>query len=414
LLLALLGLDDQTLAIAAAAVRSGRHRVALVCDLPAGGIKRLEAEGVYGAEAAPWESLMVGGRFEAVVVASAESDAGEDQRTEQLRKLVQESVPLLLAHPVLNSMLACYEIDMIRRESHCIVLPFLPARCDPAIQRLGQLLRDPEQSPVGRIEQVVFERAATDRSRRAVLSHFARDVDLIRLITGDVLRVGALGSSASETAYANLTVQMSGEGPAVIRWSILPVNADSGEYSGGWLRIIATKDRLEIAPPGSDSSRGARVAELADEADEHGEGSEGAIVGGSEWDASLAVLEQLAQAIEGGEIFPDWSEAIRDIELTEAIPRSLARGRTIDVQHEQPTEEGTFKGLMTSLGCGLLLVGLGLVVVMAMLDAVARANNWRALSAVLRPWPWVLCGVFGVFLAFQVLLRLTKREDGEE
>ena len=54
-------------------------------------------------------------------------------------------MPLLVAHPVLNSMLACYEIDMIRRESRCIVLPYLPARLDPAIRRLGQLLRDPER-----------------------------------------------------------------------------------------------------------------------------------------------------------------------------------------------------------------------------------------------------------------------------
>ena len=98
-------------------------------------------------------------------------------------------------------------------------------------------------------------------------------------------------------------------------------------------------------------------------------------------------MERIAQAIERREAGPDWTEAIRDIELAEAIPRSLVRGRTIEVQHEQPTEEGTFKGLMTSLGCGLLLIGLGVIVVLAMLDAVARANNWRALAAVLRPWP---------------------------
>ena len=244
MLLALLGLDDQTLAIAAAAVRGGGHRVAIVCDLPPGGIKRLADAGIGGVETAPWESLMVSGRFDAVVVASATDDAGEELRTEQLRKLVQEGVPLLLAHPVLNSMLACYEIDMIRRESHCIIVPYLPARRDPAIQHLSQLLRDPERSPIGKIEQVVFERAANDRSRRAVLSHFARDVDLIRAIAGDVLRVGALGSvgsSGSEAAYANLTVQMSGDGPAVIRWSIGPVNDESGDYSGGWLKVIAPR-----------------------------------------------------------------------------------------------------------------------------------------------------------------------------
>jgi predicted dehydrogenase len=396
LLLALLGLDDQTLAIAAAAVRSGRHRIAMVCALPPNGLDRLAAEGISAVEAAPWESLMVGGKFDAVVVASADDEAVEELRTEQLRKLVQEGVPLLTAHPVLSSMLACYEIDMIRRESQCILLPYLPARWDPAIARLFQLLRDPEQSPIGAIEQVVFERADKDRSRRAVLSHFARDVDVIRAIAGEVTRIGALGSPATspfgapstrtdashaQSGYANLTVQMSGEGSTVIRWSIGPVDDDPG----GWLKIIGTKDRLEMAPPGE----GLAEPQIAE----------------------LAALVQLEHAIEQRLTVPDFTFAIRDIELAEAIPRSLARGRTIEVQHEQPTEEGTFKGLMTSLGCGLLLVGLTAIVVLAMLDAVARANNWRTLSAVLRPWPWVLCGVFGVFLAMQVLLRLTKRGE---
>ena len=400
MLLALLGLDDQTLAIAAAAGRGAGHRVALACDLPPDGIARLAAVGISGFETAPWESLMIGGRFDAVVIASAIDDAEEELRTEQLRKLVQEGVPMLVAHPVLNSMLGCYEIDMIRRESQCIMLPYLPARWDPEVRRLFQALRDPAQSPIGAIEQVVFERSAKDRSRRAVLSHFARDVDLIRSIAGEVMRVGALGGSGSQAGYANLTVQMSGEGPAVIRWSIGPV----GDFAGGRLKVIGTKDRFELSPPGDEIANPPAIAELTDEAAEDFEDA---------WDAPTAALEQLSLAIEHRTAIPDFSVAIRDIELAEAIPRSLVRGRTIEVQHEQPTEEGTFKGLMTSLGCGLLLMGLLLVVAMAVLDFVARANNWRTLSAILRSWPWVLCAVFGVFLAFQVLLRLTRRRDGD-
>ena len=155
-----------------------------------------------------------------------------------------------------------------------------------------------------------------------------------------------------------------------------------------------------MTPPGEESGA------APDDAEEPGVPADAA------QKAPLAALSQLELALERREAMPDWTEAIRDIELAEAIPRSLVRGRTIEVQHEQPTEEGTFKGLMTSLGCGLLLIGLGAIVVLAILDAVAQANNWRAFAAVLRPWPLVMCGVFGVFLAFQVLLRLTKREDG--
>jgi hypothetical protein len=240
-----------------------------------------------------------------------------------------------------------------------------------------------------------------DRSRRAVLSHFARDVDVIRSLVGDVLRVGALGSSSADAAYANLTVQMSGEGPEVIRWSIGPIT--SGGNPGGWLKLIGTKTSLELPQPGDETACLQHVAESVEGADDN-----------APWDARIAALDQLAHAIELRDAGPNWPEAIRDIELAEAIPRSLVRGRTIEVQHEQPTEAGTFKGLMTSLGCGLLLTGLGVILVLAMLDAVARANNWRAFAAFLRPWPWVMSAVFGVFLVFQLLLRLTKRDDGRD
>ena len=191
-------------------------------------------------------------------------------RTEQLRKLVQEAVPLLVAHPVLNSVLACYEIDMIRRESHGIIVPYLPARLSPTIVRLGQLLSNSGESPIGEIEQIVFERTAKDRSRRAVLSHFARDVDLIRVLGGEVIRIRALGSPNPQTAYANLTVQMSGDSPTVIRWSILPpadysatANAETKSPSTGLLKIVGRKDRLEIVPP-DEESPSLPITELAD------------------------------------------------------------------------------------------------------------------------------------------------------
>jgi predicted dehydrogenase len=376
--LALLGLDDQTLAITVAAIADSRHRIELVSDLPAEAAVRLKAAGIGGTKAVPWESLLVGGACDAVVVASAPDESAEDLRTEQLRKLVQEGVPLLVAHPVLSSVLDCYEIDMIRRESGALVLPYLPARFNAGIARLRDALGDAEHSPLGMIEQIVFERTASDRTRRAVLAHFARDVDWIRAITGDVVRIGALGSPDPHTAYANLTVQMSGESSAVIRWSILPGNDNVGR-----LKIVGTKDQLEISPSAADLPDAFAAdfpinpasAEPADVEPEVREPS-----------AALVALERLQQAIARREQPAEWSEAIRDVELADAIPRSLARGRTIEVHHEQPTEEGTFKGLMTSLGCGLLLIGLGLVIVLAMpWRTRIIGKGWRQFCG---PGPW--------------------------
>ena len=43
------------------------------------------------------------------------------------------------------------------------------------------------------------------------------------------------------------------------------------------------------------------------------------------------------------------------MELSEAVVRSLRRGRTIDLHYEAISEEASFKSIMTSTGCVLLL-----------------------------------------------------------
>ena len=71
----------------------------------------------------------------------------------------------------------------------------------------------------------------------------------------------------------------------------------------------------------------------------------------------------------------------RTVELAETIDTSLARGRTIDLHREDFTDIGTFKGTMTSLGCGLLMVGLALTVFVAVAGGVAAQMGWNQLAA---------------------------------
>ncbi len=49
------------------------------------------------------------------------------------------------------------------------------------------------------------------------------------------------------------------------------------------------------------------------------------------------------------------------MELTEATVRSLRRGRTVDLHYEAITEESTFKSVMTSTGCVIILIALFIV-----------------------------------------------------
>ncbi len=70
-----------------------------------------------------------------------------------------------------------------------------------------------------------------------MLTAFARDVDVIRGVAGDMTRLGAMAAGHKSESYAGLGVQMSGPGAVVARWSVGPADAR------GAARLTALGDR---------------------------------------------------------------------------------------------------------------------------------------------------------------------------
>jgi hypothetical protein len=108
-----------------------------------------------------------------------------------------------------------------------------------------------------------------------------------------------------------------------------------------------------------------------------------------------------------------WADASRAIELAETVPRSLVKGRAIDLHREEFSEIGTFKGTMASLGCAIVLGALFVLVVAAVLGVVAsqmRQEGQELQRGLLRTlvgaWPFMVLAVMVLFLAIQVLPAL--------
>ena len=79
----------------------------------------------------------------------------------------------------------------------------------------------------------------------------------------------------------------------------------------------------------------------------------------------------------------------------------------IDVHDQQLTEQMAFKGTMSALGCGLLMV----------LPPVLIAAGWFAEKAGLpfaNYWAHALLALLAVFLAFQLLPRLLLNPTASE
>lgn len=329
-----------------------------------------------------WESLLDLQQFDAVVVARADD---EDRRSEQLRKLIQAEVPVLVSHPVVDSMLVYYELDMIRRETHSSVVPNLPLRRHPAVRGLAQIVAQAEASPIGKVEQVVIERSVAEPIKAAVSRQFARDVDVLRAIAGDMTRLGAMAGSTGEAAYASLGVQMSGPLGVAARWSVTPGQSDQGAR----LTLVGTRGKAVTTIAGDAPTQIELVSDGRSQSMPCGP-----------WNAAEASLDALAEAL-AGPTEPDWVDAARSVELTETISRSLAKGRTIELHFEEYTEQGTFKGTMTSLGCGLLVLGMLLLGVVAIGEQAGVPYT--------KYWPYLLLGAFGFFLLLQLLMLVFSK-----
>ena len=391
--IALLGVDDEALELARWAVLAEGHELVAAYDVGSrsADVAALAPDVVLGDN---WESLVLGTQADAVIVSRGQAGladetgiADDERRGEQLRKLAQAAVPMLVVCPACEAIVG-FEVEMIRRDSGGIIVPYVPGQSQPELAELSTWITDSELSPIGPIEQVLLEREQADRSRAAVLVQFARDAALLRTLIGTIQSVSAsgpplkvghdpLGPKPKELpALANLSVAVSGEREVVARWSVGP---PASAVESGRLILIGQRGRATLHMP-----RGGSWSLELGGAATNGRGSHP-----SHSDPKIA-LGELQEAIAGRFASGDaWLAACRDQEAAEAIDRSLARGRTIELFGEEHTEEESFKGIMAMGGCLLLLGALGVVFVATIVEglrlpcatgpcgAIGRSTCWR-------------------------------------
>jgi myo-inositol 2-dehydrogenase/D-chiro-inositol 1-dehydrogenase len=390
--LALLGLDDDVIAVAKVAAANGAYHVGpIACSAEQLQIARRELPDIEWLS--NWEALLDRSSADAVLVARADN---EDLLTEQLRKLVQAGMPVLVSHPVGLSMLAGYELEMVRSEASGVIMPNVPHWHAEPVRLLSELIQQGDASEIGQLEQVTLERSLSDRSRSSVLQWFGRDVDLLRMLCGEIHRVSAMGRTP-QGDYANVGVQMAAESGLIIRWSAGPVE----DVAGSRLVLIGSRGKAILHIPQHQQPWQLQIRSQ-DEVHTQEFGSD---------DIVLAALACLKHADGPPTRCPRWSDAAKSIELTGAVERSLARGRTVEMNLDEQTEAGTFKGLMTSVGCGLLIGGLLLIGASAVGHRLAVAAGLHQIANLLEKWPYLLLALLAIFLLLQALLRITQPTD---
>jgi hypothetical protein len=378
--IATVGADAQIESLVAAA-RQGGHVVREAADVAAG---------------TPSE-LLDGAACDAVAVGTRDWSPA---RAELVRLLVQTGRTLVLAHPLEPSMLWAYELEMIARDSGAVLVPFLPDRLHPFIDWLAGEIQAAVAGAGSRgpLESVRFERTLADRSRASVLAALARDVDLIRVLVGEPGRLGTLGSADAEAAWPTLAVGFTGPDQVPVRWQVAP-----GPAPGLRITLQHARGSVEVTAPDDDTPWTWSGPPPATLPFDRGAAILG-VLNGSAARPAAAADPSLPPA--------RWADAARAIDLAEAVPRSLARGRAIDLHQEEFSELGTFRGTMASLGCGLVLLALVVLLAATLVGGIASELDWEFGAAIAGAWPMVVLAALVAFLVLQVLPTLAGVDRG--
>jgi len=416
--IALLGIDDEAVALVREIARDSAHRLQFFA--PA--IDNSAADKEVAAAIAEvrvlcpqaelvdhWERLLAPGICDAVVVAGPRGFA---ERFEQLRRFVQERIPVFATHPPSMALIEAYELEMVRQEVDAPLWSLLVVKDDFDMWygKEYPLVEVPEiaQAPLV-LKNLLCERYVSKRTREGVLGALARDIDFIRDLCGEISQVATLSGHEATTQgsrrdWTGLTVELQTAWAGVVRWSAEP----AGTWSG-----------LRVRTSGEDCSHTVAIREKPEGAEiEYTVSRQWQPDVTAQWRSSGYRLSMIAgrttHALAGFKTHSNWTETIRTLELVEAVEKSLRKGRTISVGVEGRTESDAFKGTMASVGCVLLIVGLLVVIGSAVMLKIAEKVGNQALVNIFKWWPALLVGIFGVFLVLQLLRFIIPKTPTDE
>lgn len=423
---ALLGDHPDGLDMARALNETGRHELAVYSG-PSAGEETLRRWGLKVARVGDLEEVLADPALDLVLVASSHA-----LRPGQLRRALQSERHVFCLHPADLTPDLGYEAALMAQDTRKILLPLMPEALHPAFRRLAELVRGqhlPALSAAAheRVEQASGRPHSVNSGPRTLvraprtgpscqlgmpqLLTFQRCLpgplteevtdrpaglpgwDVLRLVGGDVAEVMAL--SATEELERDRPLLLTGRflSGLLFQGSLLPgrrepsltfhVQGSQGEvrleFPGGWpgearltYRDLEGSEQSEDWPPLNP------------------------------WPALVEVLERtlarkdrnLSGAREEKGL--TWQNAIRALELDDAARRSVARRRASTLDYQEVTEEATFKGAMTLMGCGLLWTSLLLLIL-----------------SILVPWlGWLILPVFGIFLIMQALGWVVPHKAG--
>jgi predicted dehydrogenase len=380
---ALLGNHPDGLEMAVALVASGRHQLVVTTQTP-------PADHPLGSlfanvpRQSDLEEVLADPAVEAVIVAG-----DVDVRPKQLRRALQAERHVLCVHPPDDSPALAHEAAMLREDNRVVLLPLLSTGLHPAIRCLAILIEQPGTSPtpLGSLQLVELEWAAREEVLTGItIAHRNPSFptwDILRRLGGEVAELSGFAEREELTPGAVVLLAGRFARGGLLQARLLPARAAesrrlvvTGEW--GWAELYYPQGDhgpAFLTRPGPD---GQVIEESWDR-----------------WDPWPALVEQFEAALAGRdrELLVTWQDTVRALELDDTARRSVERRRADRLDYQVASEEVGFKGTMTLVGCGVLLISMLLLIVARWFPAAG----------------WLIVPLLVIFLGLQFLRPLAGR-----
>jgi hypothetical protein len=384
---ALLGDHPDGLDMARALAESGRHELVVYSGSPVGA-QYLERWNLKPRRVGDLEDVLADPSIDAIIVAGSPGD-----RPAQLRRALQSEHHVLCVHPADQTPDLAYEAAMLQADTRQVLFPLLPESLHPGVRALADLSGD--------LKLVEWQRWSTEQvlleSETPGQKPSFPGWDVLRLIGGEIAEVTALAEA--EEVEPDEAILLGGrfQRGGLFQVTLLPLQPEA--Y---WRLVIGTSQgRAELLFPQGWPGP-ARLSWCDDSGGAHTNRWES-------WNPWPALVDAFEEALDANTLArfgakPNtaslaprltWQHEVRSLELDDAARRSIQRRRSSTLEFQEATEEASFKGTMTLVGCSLLWVSLVLLIL----------SVWL-------PWlGWLILPVFGFFLLLQ-LLRWIVPETG--
>jgi len=316
-----------------------------------------------------------------------------DSRGEALRRAAAEGLAIICLHPPGDDSEAYYQVVLSRAEKGAVIVPDLPLRLHPGVDLMRRALATNE---LGAFRGLRLETPCIE-GKNLVREIFARAVDVVRALVGEIEALTATGDPPGEDPDLELVVQL--RAPEGRRAEL---RAWCGPSEPGRLTLQGAMGSLTLEFE-STLEQPLRLIHREPQKPEN-------LTHFETWDPHGAIFSVLmaSRGRHDGSALPSPNihDGTRAMELVEATVRSLRHGRTVDLHYEPISEESSFKSVMTSTGC-LMLVG-SLFAVLLALAGPPLGFNWTIYIA------YVIPPILVIFMVMQILRFAVRRPNAPE